>query len=234
MESALSSGCDSLDVVLGGGFDRGTVTQIYGPPAAGKSNIALSTAVATAINRQKTVYVDTEGVSIDRLDQIASATATDCVSRDTITEQILFRAAHDFAEQEDAIRAATTMADDVSLIVVDSATGFYRLERTVGDDQDDSGESLRRLTSQITQLLSIARKHNLAVIITNQVYTDPETDRTRPLGGYTLEHWTGVVLRLERFRGGIRRATLEKHQSHPAGNSESFKITASGIEPADI
>ncbi|ERG98597.1 MAG: RecA/RadA recombinase, partial [Haloquadratum sp. J07HQX50] len=63
-------------MVLGGGFDRGTVTQIYGPPAAGKSNIALSTAVATAINRQRTVYVDTEGVSIDRLDQIASATAT--------------------------------------------------------------------------------------------------------------------------------------------------------------
>jgi DNA repair protein RadB len=78
-------------------------------------------------------------------------------------------------------------------------------------------------------LLSLARKHDLAVVITNQVFTDPDSDRARALGGHTLGHWTGVILRLDRFRGGNRRATLEKHRSKPAGDTATFEITGDGL-----
>jgi DNA repair protein RadB len=114
--------------------------------------------------------------------------------------------------------------------VLDSATGFYRLERA-GDDS--GGESLRKVADQVTHLLSLARKHDLAVVITNQVFRDPDADRTRGLGGNTLEHWTGVVLRLERFRGGNRRAALEKHRSKPTGDSATFQITEGGLESTE-
>jgi len=218
------TGCPPLDDLLGGGFERGTVTQVYGPPAAGKTNLALSAAVQVAVGGGTAVYVDTEGLSVDRFQQLASAEAADA-DLDDVTARIVVSEAHDFAEQEEAVRDAADFAPRAELIVLDSATGFYRLER----HNDDEGETLRRVGRQVTHLLSLARKHDLAAVVTNQVFTDPEGDRTRGLGGHTLDHWTGTVLRLDRFRGGNRRATLEKHRSKPAGETATFRITDEGL-----
>jgi DNA repair protein RadB len=87
----------------------------------------------------------------------------------------------------------------------------------------------------VTHLLALARRHDLAVVATNQVYADPESDssRARPLGGHTLTHWSGTVVRLERFRGGNRRATLEKHRSRAAGDTARFRITDAGLDGVD-
>jgi DNA repair protein RadB len=226
VSDALTTGCRALDDLLGGGFERGTVTQLYGPPAAGKTNVALSSAVQVAAAGETAVYIDTEGLSIDRFRQLAEAATGEGQSVEDVTSRLIVSEAHDFEEQEEAVRDAAEFAERAELIVLDSATGFYRLERT-GDA--DAGDSLRRVASQVTHLLSLARKHDLAVVITNQVFTDPDSDRTRALGGHTLEHWTGAVLRLERFRGGNRRATLEKHRAKPAGESSAFEITAGGL-----
>jgi DNA repair protein RadB len=224
------TGCPPLDDLLGGGFERGTVTQVYGPPAAGKTNLALSAAVQVAAGGGTAVYVDTEGLSVDRFRQLAAAeerrpTADDADDLEAITSRIVVSEAHDFAEQEEAVRDAADFAPRAELIVLDSATGFYRLER----HDDDEGETLRRVGRQVTHLLSLARKHDLAAVVTNQVFTDPDGDRSRALGGHTLDHWTGTVLRLDRFRGGNRRATLEKHRSKAAGETATFSITGEGL-----
>ncbi|ELY90776.1 AAA family ATPase [Natrialba taiwanensis] len=270
-DAAIQTGCGPVDELLGGGFERGTVTQLYGPPAAGKTNLALSAAVETAATGGTVVYIDTEGVSVDRFDQLLSARVgtdpavagdresdtlesgpgpessmepkstadpereTDATGDthpdiETVASRIVIEDALDFEEQAEAVRDAEEFAERADLIVLDSATGFYRLERT-GEGSD--GEALRSVTRQVTHLLSLARKHELAVVLTNQVFADPDSDRTRALGGNTLEHWTGVVLRLERFRGGKRRAMLEKHRSKPAGESAQFQITDAGIEGDD-
>jgi DNA repair protein RadB len=224
----VSTGCDSLDDLLDGGFERGTVTQVYGPPAAGKTNLALTAAVDAAAAGGTVVYIDTEGLSIDRFRQLVEARADGSV--DEVASRIVVTEAYDFEEQEEAVRDAEEFADRADLIVLDSATGFYRLER-VGDGDD--GEALRRVARQVTHLLSLARKHDIAVVLTNQVYTDPDSDRARPLGGHTLEHWTGAVLRLDRFRGGNRRATLEKHRAKAAGEKATFRITDTGLAADD-
>ncbi|GAB7020120.1 DNA repair and recombination protein RadB [Halostagnicola bangensis] len=229
-DEAILTGCPPVDELLGGGFERGTVTQLYGPPAAGKTNLALSSAVETGANGGTAVYIDTEGVSVDRFQQLLSARVGSGESDQTVEDvasRIVIEDALDFEEQEEAVRDAEEFAERADLIVLDSATGFYRLERT-GDS--DSGEALRSVTRQVTHLLSLARKYDLAVVLTNQVFADPDSDRTRALGGNTLEHWTGVVVRIERFRGGNRRATLEKHRSKAAGESAQFTITNSGLE----
>jgi DNA repair protein RadB len=234
-DEPISTGCSPVDALLGGGFERGTVTQLYGPPAAGKTNLALSAAVETAVTGGTAVYVDTEGVSVDRFRQLLDArvdAAEEETDLESVASRIVIEDALDFAEQEEAVRDAEEFAQRASLIVLDSATGFYRLERT-GEGSD--GEALRGVARQITHLLSLARKHDLAVVLTNQVFADPDSDsdRTRPLGGNTLEHWTGTVVRIERFRGGNRRATLEKHRSKPAGESVQFRITETGLEGGD-
>ncbi|MEF8790486.1 MAG: DNA repair and recombination protein RadB [Haloarculaceae archaeon] len=231
MSDRIPTGCTSVDELLGGGFERGAVTQLYGPPASGKTNLALAAAVEVAAGGGTALYIDTEGLSVDRLEQLASARAGGELSVEGIASRIIITDALDFGEQEEAVRDAAEFAGQVDLVVLDSATGFYRLER----DDGDEGATLRAVTRQVTHLLSLARRHDLAVVITNQVFSDPESDseRTRPLGGHTLTHWSGVVLRIERFRGGNRRATLEKHRSKPAGDAARFRITGTGLETVD-
>jgi DNA repair protein RadB len=224
----LPTGCGPLDDLLDGGFERGTVTQVYGQPAAGKTNVALAAAVRTAAEGGTVVYIDTEGLSVDRFRQLAEAAADD-EALEEVTSRLVVTDAHDFEEQEEAVRDVEGFAEQAELVVLDSATGFYRLERA---SDEEAGDALRRLTSQITHLLSLARKHDLAVVITNQVFTDPDSDRARALGGHTLEHWTGTVVRLDRFRGGNRRATLEKHRAKAAGETATFRITDTGIAAA--
>ena len=234
MSEPIPTGCATVDDLLGGGFERGAVTQLYGPPAAGKTNLALSAAVEVAAAGDTALYVDTEGLSVERFRQIAEAGAgasADADAVDDVASRVIITDALDFDEQREAVQDAADLAAGTELIVLDSATGFYRLER----DDDDGGESLRRVAKQVTHLLSLARRHDLAVVVTNQVFSDPESDssRVRPLGGHTLTHWTGVVVRLERFRAGNRRATLEKHDSRPAGDTARFRITGAGLEGVD-
>ncbi|MFB6359829.1 MAG: DNA repair and recombination protein RadB [Halobacteriales archaeon] len=227
MTAPVSTGCAPIDELLGGGLPRGTVTQFYGPPASGKTNVALSAAIEVAATAGTAVYIDTEGLSIDRFEQLAAARG----DADALADRMVIKEAHDWSEQASAVKDAAEFADGAELIVLDSATGFYRLERTA--DQED-GDALRTVAKQLTGLLSLARRYDLGVLVTNQVYTDPDTDRAKPLGGYTLAHWTGVIVRLERFRADQRRASLEKHKSKPTGESARFAITATGLSGAEM
>ncbi|MFC6835517.1 DNA repair and recombination protein RadB [Halomarina ordinaria] len=228
MTDSIPTGCAPVDDLLGGGFERGTVTQVYGPPAAGKTNLALGATVETVAGGERALYIDTEGLSIDRFEQLARARAGD-EGVDGLASRVMISEALDFEEQAEAVRDAADVASGVDLVVLDSATGFYRLER----GSDDEGETLRKVVRQVTHLLSLARRYDLAVVITNQVFTDPEGDRARPLGGHTLTHWSGAVVRLERFRGGNRRATLEKHRSKAAGATARFRIAEEGLVAAE-
>ena len=222
----MSTGCAPVDDLLGGGFERGTATQVYGPPAAGKTNLALSAAVQTAAAGDRALYLDTEGLSLDRFEQLAAGTGAE---PEALASRVITTEAYDFDEQERVVRDADEFAPEVELVVLDSATGHYRLER----DDDDEGATLRRVGRQVRHLLGLARREELAVVVTNQVFTDPETGNARALGGHTLDHWTGVVLRLDRFRGGKRRATLEKHHAREAGDTAAFRITGDGLAAAE-
>jgi len=221
----IPTGCDPVDELLGGGFDRGAATQVYGPPAAGKTNLTLSAAVEVAAAGSSALYIDTEGFSVDRLEQLAGVRGdvSELASRILVTEALSFE------EQREAVQDAADFAEEVELIVLDSATGFYRLERT----EQAEGEALRDVARQITHLLSLARRYDLAVAFTNQVFTDPDSETARALGGHTLDHWSAVILRLDRFRGGNRRATLEKHHAREAGESVQFQITGDGLTGAE-
>jgi DNA repair protein RadB len=228
-DTGLSTGCSALDDLLGGGLERGTVTQLYGAPGAGKTNVALSAVTEAVAEGGTAVFVDTEGLSVDRFEQVLSARVDDV---EAASSRVIVQAAHDFDEQTEAVRDVGDFAERADVVVLDSATGFYRLRRT---EDEESGDALRAVANQVTHLLSLARRNDLVVVVTNQVYSDPESDgdRVRPLGGHTLSHWTGTVVRLERFRGGKRRATLEKHRSRPEGEQARFQITDSGIEDVD-
>ena len=63
--------CKPLDVLLEGGFEYQSITEIYGEAGTGKTNICLQAARECSLLGKKTAYIDSEGVSIERLQQIS-------------------------------------------------------------------------------------------------------------------------------------------------------------------
>ena len=224
-DTRLTTGCDALDDLLSGGFPRGVVSQVYGEPSAGKTNICMQTAVEAVEDDGSVVYIDTEGMSLERLRQIGGDGFEDHA------HEFIVKDAYDFEEQAVAVRDVENLAAETDLVVLDSATGLYRVE---SDDGEES--SLRRLTRQIAHLTGLARKHGFAVVATNQIYTAVETqdEKYSPLGGKMMEHWTKIILRLERSRvdDTKRKATVEKHPAKAPGGEAEFRITGSGVEDA--
>ena len=65
-----STGSSSLDNILGGGIETGSITQVYGGPGSGKSQICI-TACALLPKKYNSIYVDTEGkFRPERIEQI--------------------------------------------------------------------------------------------------------------------------------------------------------------------
>lgn len=219
-----------LDGLLAGGLARASITQAYGPPASGKTTLAMSSAISVAYDGGEALYIDTEGLSLERLEQIAAAVVPEPELPDVL-DRIKVSRAHDFDEQAARIREAATMADGVDLIVLDSATGLYRVEQ---GEETDEGQALDRLGDQLAFLLSLARRYTLSVLITNQVFTDPDEEVIRPLGGETLAHWSETILRLDRFRGGRRRVTLQELNGEPADESIMVELTDAGLTGLDL
>jgi DNA repair protein RadB len=88
---------------------------------------------------------------------------------------------------------------------------------------------MRELASQVAHLLVLARKYGVAVVITNQVYTDIDNNQLRPLGGNMIEHLSKIIIQLEKTEDG-RRAIIRKHRSRPEGVSCEFVLTQGGVK----
>ena len=221
MLDRLPSGCQSLDLLLSGGFESGILTQLYGEAGTGKSNIVMQLAVQAVARGLRVIFIDTEGFSAERFKQIAGPGAEDMAAKIMIFEPMSLE------QQAIAIREASKIAGrDLGLIILDSATSLYRVLLEAEDNR-----SIRRtLTVQLSELQEIARRHRIPVVITNQVYMDIENNSLRPIGGTGLEHICKAIILLEKKGEGLRRARLMKHRSSPEGLAADFRLTARGVE----
>ena len=214
----LSLKCKPIDDLLGGGIESNILTEIYGEAGSGKTNLCLQAARECALSGKKVVYVDAEGISVERLKQL-------CENHDykKILSNILFFSPSSFEEQEKMINNAMKL-DDVGLIIVDTFNMFYRI--TLETDAEGAGRSLNR---QITTLQLAARKNNFSVLLAGQVYSI-EHDDVMPFAGRGIEHMAKTIIKLEKAGTGKRRATIMKHRSQPEGKKSLFTITANGLE----
>jgi DNA repair protein RadB len=217
----LPSGCQSLDLLLSGGFESGIITQLYGEAGTGKSNIVMQLAVQAVARGLRVIFIDTEGFSAERFKQIAGPGAEEMAAKIMIFEPMSLE------QQAIAIREASKIAGrDLGLIILDSATSLYRVLLEAEDNR-----SIRRtLTVQLSELQEIARRHRIPVVITNQVYMDIDSNSLRPIGGTGLEHICKAIILLEKKGEGLRGARLMKHRSSPEGIAADFRLTARGVE----
>ncbi len=211
----------ALDELLEGGFEGGAITLLYGEAGSGKTNVCLQVAKNVAMTGKKVVYIDTEGVSLERLKQIAADNFEE-VMRNT-----LFFEAHTFEDQEKFVDKAVKLAEsslEVGAIILDSATIHYRLTR------NDEERGIRKsLSPQLAKLLSVARSKDIPIIVTSQVYTDIEKGTFEPLGGHVLLHNAKAIIRLDKVGTGARRAVIIKHRHLEEGKRADFRLTKAGV-----
>lgn len=213
----VSAGCRALDALLRGGVEPGAITEFYGEAGSGKTTICIQIAREVASHGKRVIYIDTEGISPERLHQICG---------EEIAKRMLFFEPDDFDEQDLDVEKAAKLAlgnTEVGLVVLDSATMHYRV---------DSAER-RSLSNQITLLLKVARRRGIPVVVTSQVYTDVGTNEFKPLGGHVLHHNAKAIVKLEKNKGAKRMAVLMKHRAIPEGGRAEVLLTDKGIEDCE-
>ncbi|MCK5309278.1 MAG: DNA repair and recombination protein RadB [Thermoplasmata archaeon] len=216
---------DCIDQLLGGGFEAGAVTEIYGEAGSGKTNMCLQLAKAVIQSGKKAVYIDSEGLSRDRIQQIFGD------QYDSMIKDLLIFEPYDFEEQDKIVKKAVNLAlknDDIGLVILDSATGHYRIELA----KDLEKTERKSFIGQITGLLRLCRRRVIPVLLTSQVYTDIDKGVLRPLGGHVLRHNAKVIIHLVKDEDipGRRIAVLMKHRSLAEGERAEFWLTRNGLE----
>jgi DNA repair protein RadB len=218
-----ASGVASIDVLLGGGLETDGLTELYGEGGSGKSLFCLQAAATVTRDDRWVLYIDTEGLSVDRISSISNG------QPERMLERMLLTTPKSLAEQSKAVRTAGLLARDgsrpVGLIVLDSATFFYRLSLS----QSDEDEARQALGAELADLVATSIAVGIPVVFTNQVWRNVQNGTLEPLGGSFVNHVAKTILRFEKRPGSRRRVVLVKHRSLPEAATE-FTITSSGLE----
>jgi DNA repair protein RadA len=190
----VSTGSKNLDDLLGGGIETWAMTEFYGEFGAGKSQICHTLCVMAQFPKGEggvdggSVYIDTEGTfRPERIAEIAEARgakAEDILSRITVAR------AYNSAHQELIVKDLGKVIEQnkVKLVILDSAVAHYRAEFL---GRGTLAERQQRLNKFMHQLLRTAEIYNVAVVVTNQVQSAPDSffgDPTRPTGGNVVAH----------------------------------------------
>lgn len=154
----ISSGSLVLDGILGGGFAKGRIIEIYGKPSSGKTSIAISTAANVQKDGGTAVYIDVENAFDPNYAQALGVNLDE-----------LFFAQPASAEQALDLVADLTDSGMVDLIVVDSVAALVPKAVLEGNAEDLTVGALARLMSkQVSKLIRSASKRGTTVIFINQ------------------------------------------------------------------
>jgi DNA repair protein RadA len=215
-----STGSGALDDLLLGGIETQAVTEFYGEFGSGKSQIC-HTLCATA--RQpvesggldaNTIYIDTEGTfRPERVQEIARSRGYNSTQ---ILKSIAVCKVYNSSHLELIIKNLGKYVDDfkAKLVVIDSVISLHRAEfagrGTLADRQ-------QRLNSMLHKIIRLSEIYNIAVVITNQVQSSPDTffgDPTKAAGGNVLGHASTYRIYL-RKSGENRIAKMIDSPYHP-------------------
>jgi DNA repair protein RadA len=216
----ISTGSKCFDELLGGGFEVNAITEIYGEFGSGKTQICHTSAVMV---QQKitdggleggVIYVDTENTfRPERIVSISKARNIDHVS---VLENIVVAKAFNSAHQELIIHEIGKIIENnnIKLLVLDSAISHYRAEYLGRAMLSERQQKINRL---MHILIRISETYKIAVILTNQIQSVPDTlfgDPFRPTGGNIIAHSSTYRIYLKKA-GKNRIARIVDSPYHP-------------------
>lgn len=160
----LSFGCLSLNELTDGGLPLG-ISEFYGEPGAGKSQLCLQLAVCSVQMDRHCIWINTEKqFPIDRLTQMVRSIPNR--DPDELLEQIWIAETKDFAKMERLIERDLRLLLNnckVGLLVVDSIAGLFRY---LSDDYIKRAKVMRQFNRT---LLKLQDQYKFTIVCTNQV-----------------------------------------------------------------
>src|SRR3989344_2105344 len=218
MGPTVSSGSALFGQFLNGGLENGIVTTVYGPAGSGKTTLCLLALVAAVQQKRKVLFLDSEGgFSLSRLAQLIGGDVRE------ILDQVVVLKPTNFQEQKAIYEKLKLLVNaKVGLIIVDTATTLYRIAASVGEERQEVN---RILGQQISILAELARKFDIPVLVTNQVYADFDNPHAvNMVGGDILRYRSKCLVELQKFHGSNRKAIIRQHRSLPEGRECKFEI----------
>ncbi|MEM0156015.1 MAG: DNA repair and recombination protein RadB [Thermoplasmataceae archaeon] len=220
LQQKLPLGVGCIDKLLAGGIENSVITEIYGEGGSGKTNLALLFSISCTKLGKRVIFIDTEGVSPDRVLQISG-------ENDQYRENLMIFRARSLEDQELALMRSERLIEkygNVGLVVIDSFTEYFRLEKTA-----DAAARIAGFQKQLSHISRIAVKFKIPALITNQVYQDIDSGSLQPFGGYVINHAMKAIFEITKIGNGKRRFTVIKHRSIAEGVFADFRIVSYGI-----
>lgn len=230
----LSSKVQSIDDLLGGGFETQALVEVYGEFGSGKTQIGHQLAVNCTLPLDQggldgdVFYIDTEDTfRPERISQMARGHGLD---PDYVLSRIHVARAYNSAHQmllTDEIKRMSKGLN-VKMIIVDSLTSHFRAE-FIGRGM--LARRQQKLNSHLKDLKQLADVNNALVLVTNQVHAKPDAlwgDPTKPIGGHILAHASTFRLYLRKAKAGRRIARLVDSPNLPDGECV-YEVTQDGL-----
>ncbi|KAI9032162.1 P-loop containing nucleoside triphosphate hydrolase protein [Hyaloraphidium curvatum] len=253
--------CAALDGLLdakGSGVPVGVVSEFCGEPGVGKTQIGMQLCVNVQIPRSlggaggEALYIDSEGSFIvDRLAQIAAATVAetnerllsrgleaDLMDLEQVLDRIHYFRVHDYVEQVAVTHLlAETLAENprIKLIVVDSIAFHFRQHFS------DMAMRQRLLLNIANTFMALAKKHELAVVMMNQMTTKLGKDASGenqygtmvPALGESWGHCNTHRVILAFDNGGRTRKAILVKSPNMQGRTVYYTITRDGVRDVE-
>jgi len=133
-----------------------------------------------------------------------------------------FNSNHQILLAEQAQELASETQDDefpIRLLCVDSLTAHFRAEY-VG--RGELAERQQKLNKHLHDLMRVGDLHNTAVVVTNQVASNPDSffgDPTQPIGGNILGHTSTFRMYLRKSKGDKRIVKMVDAPNLPDGEA---------------
>ena len=229
-----STGSKALDELLLGGIETQAVTEFYGEFGSGKSQICHTLAAIAPQPKESgglnggVIYIDTEGTfRPERLNQIARARE---LEPSHTLKNVAVCKVYNSSHLELIIKDLGKYVNDFNakLVIIDSIISLHRAEfagrGTLADRQ-------QRLNGLLHKVIRLAEIFNIAVVITNQVQSSPDTffgDPTKAAGGNVIGHASTYRIYL-RKSGENRTAKMIDSPYHPYSDAK-FTLNEKGTD----
>lgn len=219
----VTTGIDELDDLLGGGLEEEAIVAAYGRNASGKTQVAFNVMThAVEQTGESAVYIETERDRFrpERLEQLAP--------NEDVLDDIYSIRAYSLDEQLNAYGTVMNNFDDVSVVVVDSFTGRFRLSERF-DGRASLGERAEEFRKHLNAIEELAAEKSCPVYLSCQISGNPDqfSSDERLYGSTLFSHTATCFLHLTPS-GDLREVELENHPSLPE-DTIAINITESGI-----
>ncbi|MFZ0511420.1 MAG: DNA repair and recombination protein RadA [Candidatus Nitrosopolaris sp.] len=234
-------GSSKLDSFLKGGIETQAITEIAGEFGSGKSQICYTLCVTANTSLDKkglggnVIFIDTENTfRAERIFQIAENSGIN--EPDEILRKIYVCKIYNTSHLEVIIQNLGKSIEEykAKLVIVDSIIALHRAEFT---GRGTLADRQQRLNIMLHKLTRLAEVHNIAVVITNQVQSQPDNflggsgDAIRATGGNVMGHASTYRILL-RKAGRARIAIMIDSPCH-AYDQTKFTIAEAGIQDVE-